>query len=56
MHESFSKFNLKENMPKLLKYCSDRFMNIKKGGEKDKLVWDAEAEIYILNEVLREGL
>ena len=43
-------------MPKLLKYCSDRFMNIKKGGEKDKLVWDTEAEVYILNEVLREGL
>ncbi|KAM3142275.1 hypothetical protein pb186bvf_005684 [Paramecium bursaria] len=56
VHESFSKFNVKENMPKLLKYCSDRFMNIKKGGEKDKLVWDTEAEVYILNEVLREGL
>jgi len=39
----------------LLTNLSQRFGNIKKGGKKDKIAWNEEAERYILQEVLKEG-
>ena len=40
----------------MLNYLKARFQNIKKSGEKDKLDWNTEAEVYVLNEVMREGV
>lgn len=40
----------------LLKYLSEKFVKIRDSGKKDKLDWNAEAEVYVLNEVMREGV
>lgn len=40
----------------MLEFLAKRFNNIKKSGSKDKLSWDSETEVYVLNEVLREGI
>ena len=47
---------MRDQLPKILDYLQQRFNSIKKSGQKDNLNWDAETEVFILNEVLREGL
>lgn len=45
-----------DHVPLLLKYLSEKFVKIRDSGKKDKLDWNAEAEVYVLNEVMREGV
>ncbi|CAK78632.1 unnamed protein product (macronuclear) [Paramecium tetraurelia] len=54
--EQLSKNNIRAKLPQILDYLQQRFNSIKKSGKKDNLQWDVETEVYILNEVLREGL
>ena len=35
---------------------SDKFIRIRDSGKKDNLDWNTEAEVYVLNEILREGV
>ena len=50
------KIYIKSNLENLMNNLSQSFENIKKGGIKDNLNWNSEAEQYILTEVLREGV
>ncbi len=48
--------NIMEHLPQLMDFLQIKYNRIKKSGEKDKLQWNSEAQVYVLNEVLREGV
>lgn len=48
--------DIKDWIPELLDYLQLKFNRIKSSGEKDNLTWNAETEVYVMNEVMREGV
>lgn len=48
--------DIKDWIPELLDYLQVKFNRIKSSGEKDNLIWNAETEVYVMNEVMREGV
>ena len=57
MHEILDKSLFINQIPNILTNLSQKYNKIKENGiKKDKLIWNKESELYILNEVLKTGM
>ena len=56
VQERLSNIKLVYDLPEILDSLANSYFNIQKNGKADSLNWNEEAEKFVLNEVLKEGI